>query len=206
MGPVPFHKWLVRELDKDGFAPVRALLVEGLIGDVVEIGAGTGAMFPYYGDDVSVSAIEPDDAFRAAAQQEARARSATIRVLAGVAESLPFDDASIDAVVASTVLCSVQSVQKTLAEFRRVLKPDADLRLLEHVRGERWPDGLLMDLLNPLWLRVNKVGCNWNRRAVESVRNAGFTIVSVQNYKFFSAASPAAFPLRLIKAKNVREA
>ena len=71
------------------------------------------------------------------------------------------------------------------------------------MRGNPWPDGLLMDLLNSLWLHVNKVGCNWNRRAVESVRNAGFTIVSVQNYKFFSPASPAAFPLRLIKAKNV---
>ena len=115
--------------------PVRALLVEGLLGDVVEIGAGTGGMFPYYGDQVSVSAIGPDPTNRAAAQQEARARSATIQVLAGVAESLPFDDASIDAVVTSTVLCSVQSVQKTLAEFRRVLKPDADLRLLGSMCG-----------------------------------------------------------------------
>ncbi len=159
-------------------------------------------MFRYYGGDVRVTAIEPDDEFRAAAIEAASAAQVAIQVVPGVGESLPFGDASVDAVVASTVLCSVQSVQETLAEFKRVLRPGGALRLLEHVRSERWPAGLLMDLSNPLWLRINKVGCNWNRQSVQAVRDAGFGIDSIKEYKLYSPASPAAFPGRLIKAEK----
>ena len=202
MGRVEFQQWLAAEVDKDGLAEFRSLLVEGPSGDIVEVGAGCGAMFRFYGDNARVTAIEPDDEFRFAAELSANAVSATIRVVPGVAESLPFEDASVDAVVASTVLCSVQSVQQTLAEFRRVLKRGGNLRLLEHVRSEYWPEGLLMDLLNPVWLSINKAGCNWNRQSVEAVRAAGFRVTSIKNYKLFSPAAPAAFPLRLIEAET----
>ena len=80
-------------------------------------------MFAYYGEGVSVTAIEPDDEFRAGAEEAARAADVMIDVVPGAGESLPCPDASIDAVVASTVLCSVQSVKQTLAEFKRVLRP-----------------------------------------------------------------------------------
>ena len=200
MGPVEFQQWLVEEADKDGLAEYRSLLVEGLSGDVVEVGAGTGAMFRYYGDKVNVTAIEPDDEFRAAAELTANDAHATIRVVPGFGESLPFEDASIDAVVGSVVLCSVQSVQQTLSEFKRVLKPNGSLRLLEHVRSYHWLAGPLMDLLNPMWLRINKVGCNWNRRNFEAVKDAGFTIASTATFKLYSPAAPTAWPYRLIKA------
>ena len=202
MGRVEFQQWLAGQVDRDGLAELRRGLVEDLRGDVLEVGAGCGALFGFYDGDISVTAIEPDDEFRAAAEEAAKEARVSIRVLPGTAESLPFGDASIDAVVASTVLCSVQSVPQTLAEFKRVLRPGGRLRLLEHVRSEHWPDGLLMDLSNPLWLRLNKVGCNWNRRTVEAVRKAGFRIVSTKNYKLFSRASPATCPGRLIRAER----
>jgi ubiquinone/menaquinone biosynthesis C-methylase UbiE len=202
MGRVEFQQWLAGQVDRDGLAELRSELVEDLRGDVLEVGAGSGALFRFYRGDIRVTAIEPDNEFRSAAEEAAKAARVSTRVLPGTAESLPFGDASIDAVVASTVLCSVQSVPQTLAEFRRVLKPGGELRLLEHVRSEHWPAGLLMDLTNPLWLRLNKVGCNWNRRTVEAVTDASFRIVSIKNYKLFSPASPAACPGRLIKAER----
>ncbi len=202
MSRVEFLRWMASELDRDGLAKLRAELVDGLRGDVLEVGTGTGAMFPAYGVDVRVAAIEPDDEFRVAAEEAARAARATIRVLPGTAESLPFDDASLDAIVTSTVLCCVRSAAETLAEFRRVLKPQGQLRLLEHVRSERWPAGFLMDLLNPLWLRVNKMGCHCNRRTVDAVRNAGFDIASAREYSVESPAAPALMPGRLIKASK----
>ena len=200
MGRAEFQQWLVEEIDKDGMAEFRSLLAEGLSGDVVEVGAGTGAMFRFYGDDVRVTAIEPDDEFRAAAELAANDAHATIRVVAAVGESLPFEDASVDAVVGSVVLCSVQSVQQTLTEFKRVLKPKGNLRLLEHVRSEHWLAGPFMDLFNPMWLRINNIGCHWNRRSFEAVRDAGFTIASTTDFKLYFPAAPTAFPYRLIKA------
>jgi hypothetical protein len=64
MGPVEFQKWLAKEVDEAGQKPLREHLVEDLRGDVLEVGAGAGAMFSYYGDGVNVVALEPDDDFR----------------------------------------------------------------------------------------------------------------------------------------------
>ncbi len=202
MGKVEFQNWLTTRVDEDGMAAPRAALVEGLHGEVVEIGCGSGAMFQYYSRDVRVTAIEPDDEFRESAEQAAYDTVAKIRVIPGFAESLTMPDDSVDAIVCSTVLCSVDSISKTLAEFKRVLKPGGSLRLFEHVRSEHWMAGPLMSLTNRLWLRINKVGCNWNRHIEEPVRGAGFRLVTVERIKFYSTAAPATFPYLLIKAEK----
>ncbi|KKM22440.1 hypothetical protein LCGC14_1625360 [marine sediment metagenome] len=200
MGLVEFQKDLARRADADGYAELRSGLLGDLEGHILEIGAGTGATFQYYGPNARVTAIEPHDEFRAAAVEAAKNATAEIRVIPGEGEDLPFEDATFDAVSASHVLCSVASALKTLAEFQRVLRPGGQVRLLEHVRSEHWLAGPMMDLLNPIWLRVNKIGCNWNRRTVEHVQAAGFIIRSIESYKIYSRASPAAFPIRIIKA------
>ena len=53
------------------------------------------------------------------------------------AERLPFAEASFDTVVTTLVLCTVPEVAATLAEIRRVLRPDGRLLVLEHVRLRR---------------------------------------------------------------------
>ncbi len=202
MGVVEFQKDLVRRVDADGYAELRSSLVGDLEGHILEIGAGTGATFQYYGPKAKVTSIEPHDEFRAAAVEATSAARAEIKVVAAEGENLPFEDASFDVVSASTVLCSVTSPAKTLEEFKRVLRPGGQIRLLEHVRSEHLLAGPMMDLLNPIWLRINKVGCNWNRRTVEHVRAAGFNIRSIESHKIYSQASPAAFPVRMIKAER----
>jgi ubiquinone/menaquinone biosynthesis C-methylase UbiE len=202
LGPVEFLKSISKELDADGFAELRTKLVGDLEGDVLEIGAGAGAAFPYYRREASVTAIEPNKEFRDAAQAVAKDAEASIRVLQAEGEQLPFRDAAFDAVSGSTVLCSVSSPSTTLEEFKRVLRPGGRIRLLEHVRSEHWLAGPLMNLLNPIWLRVNKMGCNWNRKTVDTVQASGFTISSVEPYKIYSKATPAVFPGRLIKAER----
>jgi ubiquinone/menaquinone biosynthesis C-methylase UbiE len=200
LGRAEFLEWLSAEVDKTGLGKLRHELIDGLCGDVLEVGAGSGAMFHRYGPDVRVTAIEPDDDFRAAAERAATGAAASIRVLPGTAEALAAGDGSMDAVVVSMVLCSVQSVPRALGEFQRVLKPGGQLRLLEHVRSDHGMAGVLMDVFNPVWLRLNQMGCHWNRRTVESVGRAGFRIESVTDYKLFHPALPAAFPWRLVKA------
>ncbi len=202
LGPAKFLKKMSKELDADGFAEFRTSLVGDLDGDILEIGAGAGATFSYYKPEARVTAIEPDDDFRAEAEEAAKSAVAEIRVLPGAGEDLPFEDASFDAVTASLVLCSVTLPSKTLEEFKRVLRPGGQIRLMEHVRSEHRLAGPLMDLFNPVWLRVNKVGCNWNRRTVEEVQNAGFVIRLLEPYKIYSKAAPAVFPGRIIKANR----
>jgi ubiquinone/menaquinone biosynthesis C-methylase UbiE len=202
MGLVEFQKNLVARVDADGYAELRSSLVGDLEGDILEIGTGTGATFQYYNSKAKVTAIEPHDEFRAEAIKAARNAKAEIQVIASEGENLPFEDAAFDAVSASLVLCSVASPLETLEEFKRVLRPGGQARLLEHVRSEHWLTGPIMDLFNPMWLRINKLGCNWNRKTVEAVETAGYFIRSVEPFKIYTSAFPATFPVRIIKAKR----
>lgn len=47
-------------------------------------------------------------------------------------EELPFDDATFDCVVSTFTLCSIQQVDRALAEVFRVLKPEGRFLVLEH--------------------------------------------------------------------------
>lgn len=200
LGLVEFQKAMAKELDADGYAELRTSLVGDLKGEILEIGTGTGATFPYYGPQAKVTAVEPNEEFRVVAYEATKGVKAEIRVLPGVGEELPFEDATFDVVSASLVLCSVASPSMTLGEFKRVLLPGGQIRLMEHVRSKHWLAGPLMGLLNPVWLRINKTGCNWNRSTVEAVQDAGFVIRSIESYKIYSKAAPAVFPIRIIKA------
>ena len=51
--------------------------------------------------------------------------------------------------------------------------------MIEHVRSEGKVLGLVMDIFNPL--TVNLYGANINRRTVENVNKAGFSVVEVTN-------------------------
>jgi ubiquinone/menaquinone biosynthesis C-methylase UbiE len=120
--------------EQRGATEHRRRLLEGLQGRVVEIGAGHGLTFPLYPAAVTeMVALEPEPTLRARAEKAAADAPVPVRVLAGVADALPLDDAGFDAAVTSLVLCSVDDQQKVLGEIRRVLRPDGELRFYEHV-------------------------------------------------------------------------
>jgi hypothetical protein len=56
-----------------------------------------------------------------------------------------------------------------------------------------------MGLANPLWLRINRQGCYWNRNPMGAIRDAGFEIDDVMPFKTFDTVMPA-FPMLRIQA------
>jgi ubiquinone/menaquinone biosynthesis C-methylase UbiE len=170
------------EAERRGTAEHRRRLLDGLSGRVIEIGAGNGMNFAHYPPAVTeVVAVEPDDHLRGLAQQAAVHATVPVRVLAGHAGALPVADASFDASVASLVLCSVSEVAAVLSEFRRVLKPDGELRFYEHVRSDsRWL-GLLQDAVTPLWSRIGG-GCHLNRDTAAAIRSGEFDIAELDRF------------------------
>ena len=61
-----------------------------------------------------------------------------------------------------------------------------------------------MDVTNPLWLRLNKQGCRWNRNPIGRDRGAGFQLDDVMSFKRFDTVMPA-FPMRRVKAHKLAE-
>ncbi|HSP54848.1 MAG TPA: class I SAM-dependent methyltransferase [Dehalococcoidia bacterium] len=178
------HKWfaaaydrLSASLEKKYTGSVREELLKGVSGDVLEIGAGTGANFRYYRNGARVVATEPDPYMMERARQRAAEAPVNIELRQAAAEELPFPDGSFDMVVDTLVLCSVQDQAQALSEVKRVLKPGGEMRLYEHVRYEGGFGAVAQDAITPVW-RWLGAGCHPNRDTARAVREAGFEIVS----------------------------
>jgi SAM-dependent methyltransferase len=193
-----FVEALNARVDAEGYGELRRELVGDLSGRVLEIGCGTGTMFEYYGAGVELDAIEPEADFLALAAARAGRVTARIRAVRGDAMSLDFPDGSFDAALFGLVLCSVPSIERVVAEAFRVLRGGGRLRALEHVRSESTVGGLLMDATNPLWLRLNGQGCNWNRQPIALIEAAGFRLDEVRSFQRFDTLAPP-FPMRLVR-------
>ncbi|MBO0840615.1 MAG: class I SAM-dependent methyltransferase [Sciscionella sp.] len=170
-----FSKFGARN-EQRGNAALRAELLAGLSGRVLEVGAGTGLNFAHYPSEVAdLIAVEPEPNLRAKAEQAATAAPVSVRLVDAVADELPMPDDSFDAVVVSAVLCSVANPASALAEFRRVLKPLGQLRFYEHVRSSRALFGRWQDAVDPLWTRLMG-GCHANRDTLAAITAAGFQV------------------------------
>jgi ubiquinone/menaquinone biosynthesis C-methylase UbiE len=166
--------------EKSFMREVRRRIAGGAQGRVLEIGAGTGANFPYYTEAaVSVVAVEPDPFMARRARERARKARVPIDLRQAPAEVLPFGDETFDTVVATLVLCSVRDPVKALAEIRRVLRPGGQFRFYEHVRYEHPFGAFWQDIATPLW-RWAGAGCHPNRDTGRAIREAGFVIQEME--------------------------
>jgi ubiquinone/menaquinone biosynthesis C-methylase UbiE len=167
-----------RRVEKGELGRRRHDLVGSLEGAVLEVGAGTGLNLPHYERASRVVAVEPDPSMAGRLRKRAPQASVPVEIVAGTAESMPFEDETFDTAVVTFVLCSVEKPQTALAEVRRVLKPGGRLVLLEHVRGEgrlaRW-----QDRFTPLHRKIAG-NCRLNRETRDEIAAAGFDVGDVR--------------------------
>ena len=156
----------------------RHELLKQVNGDVLEIGAGTGASIDFYPQSVTRLVLsEPDKHMRKRLEVNANSSYVTdISITSATAEHIDADDESFDFVVASLVCCSLTNLEAGLVEIKRVLKPGGGLVFLEHVAAadgtgrRRW-----QNRINPLW-RGLMGNCNLNRETELAILSAGFSI------------------------------
>lgn len=179
-----------KNAERRGGTEHRRRLLRGLSGRVLELGAGHGLNFPHYpGEVTEVIAVEPEPTLRAEATKAALRAPVPVRVLAGVADDLPIGDESVDAAVASLVLCSVPDQDRALAELHRVVRPGGQLRFYEHVIAESQPKRLLLQVADHsgLWPRLAG-GCHPARDTAAAIERCGFRIEAIEKIMF--AVSP----------------
>jgi ubiquinone/menaquinone biosynthesis C-methylase UbiE len=153
----------------------RTLLAE-VHGRVVEIGAGTGLNVAHYPDAVDELVLtEPELGMRRKLARRLDRHGRVARISDAPAERLPFADASVDTVVATLVLCTVEEPERALREIARVLRPEGQLLFIEHVRSRSRFLAACQDKLLRPW-RGFAGGCVCNRPTLELMRACGFTV------------------------------
>ena len=173
----------------------RRQLLDGLAGRVLEIGPGNGPNFQHYPPTVTaVLAVEPEPYLRARAHPAAQQAPVTITVVAGDAEHLPVEDASMDAIVICQVLCSVPDQARALAEVHRVLRVGGELRVFEHVVAEHPLGGAALRVAEAtFWPRLFG-NCHPTRDTLTALSGAGFDTSGVGRFVMRGGAAEPPLP------------
>lgn len=162
------------------YARWRRRLWAGVRGpEILEVGVGTGKNMRYYPTGAHVTGIDISEGMLSRARKRANLLRLEVDLHQMDAQTLAFPSHSFDTVVATFVFCSVPDPVAGLLKLARVCRPEGEIRLLEHMRARNELVGRLMDLVNPIAVRIQ--GANINRQTVDNIRNAGLNIERLED-------------------------
>lgn len=164
--------------ERAGMSALRKQVVQRARGYTIEIGAGTGLNLAHYPPQVELILVEPDPGMFSRLQLKTIRSHGRALAVQAPAEQLPFPDASVDTVVSTFVLCTVEDLDVALREIARVLRPEGQLVFLEHVRSESARLARWQDRLADPWRRFGR-GCRCNRETLERIAANGFVLRDV---------------------------
>lgn len=172
----------VGSLEKSIYA-YRKEILDQISGNVLEVGAGTGINFQFYSEDVHLLALEPSPFMLKRAKQKVPPHLDVTFLLHKINDP-KLDELikanSLDYIVCTLVLCSINDPRKALARFHNWLKPEGKLIVLEHIHSEKKVNRNIQNIVNPIWKKVAD-GCNLNRDTDVLIKDMGFK-VEMQKY------------------------
>ena len=174
---------VVYDFEKSLFEKRRALL-SNLKGTVLGVGEGTGINFKFYPKEIDVIAVEPSKAMLKKARKKNKYGNISFHNLGINDPELDniIQERSIDAIVCTLVLCTISDPEKALLNFKKWLKPNGKLIVLEHIHATKQINKAFQNFVNPVW-KVFADGCNLNRNTDLLINEAGFVPVKEEYFK-----------------------
>lgn len=167
---------------------IRERVCSGLHGEVLEIGFGTGLNLPHLPDGVHrVLAVEPVRHGWKLAAGRAAAAEAAVDYVGSDARALPIEDASVDAVLCTWSLCSIDSPERAVAEVARVLRPGGRLHFVEHGRAEEERTRRRQSRVDGVWSWLT-CGCHLDRDIPSILEAGGLRLARLRTY--FTESEP----------------
>jgi phosphatidylethanolamine/phosphatidyl-N-methylethanolamine N-methyltransferase len=134
-----------------------ALAARSVGGRILEIGVGTGLSFDDYDETTEITGIDMSGPMIARARERlASGRYPHVKELLVMdAHDMAFPGASFDCVVGQFVITLVEDPERVLGECARVLKPNGQIILVNHLYSER---GLAATVERLLAQKARKLG------------------------------------------------
>jgi len=154
--------------------------LNGLKGNVLEIGYGKEENFKYYSKECSLYAIDKRNKLLSPQKIENQ-ESCKVFIQKGNAEQMPFQNDFFEAVVASFVFCSVDSVEKAVQETKRVLKKGGKLILLEHIKSNNKFIRAIQGIITKIQALFS-IECHLNRDPRNFIKSNSFQIIEEKIY------------------------
>lgn len=170
------------------FGKLRARAMQGMAGEVLEIGFGSGTNVPWYPDAVTdVVAVDPATVGRKLAAKHLAASPVEVTFAELDGDRIDLPDASVDAALSTFTLCTVPDEIVTLDEIARILRPGGRLYFLEHGRSNEPRIARRQDRLDGFqqWIAG---GCHLTRDHTAMLEAAGYGDIDCAN---FTIAGPA---------------
>ncbi|XP_054831689.1 putative methyltransferase-like protein 7A [Eublepharis macularius] len=145
---------------------------------LLEIGAGSGANFEFYPAGCRLICNDSNPYFnkflsKSLSQNPHLQLESYVVAPAEDLQQIP--NASVDVVVCTLVLCSVDCVERVLKEVLRVLRPGGAFYFMEHVAGAPSSWSLFwQQIYDPAW-QVLTDGCHLARETWTDLEKAGFS-------------------------------
>lgn len=142
-------KWGMK---RKSFSDGRRWCMSQVQGVVLEIGFGAGANLSYYSPEKvsKIIAVEPNNNLLAISEHR---KDIPVEIFCGYADNIPYVTESIDTVVITWTLCSIDDAQPVVREIHRLLKPNGKIVFIEHGKSKKKILANIQSLFSPLWSR-----------------------------------------------------
>ena len=153
-------------------------LAEGV---VLDIGIGSGLNIPFYNKSKIkyLYGLDPSKELIEIAKPLADKNLLKIEFLECGAENIPLLDNSIDTVLITYTMCTIQDLILSNSEIKRVLKDNGKLLFCEHGLAPDKNIAKWQKRINPIWNKIAG-GCNLNRNIPDIITSSGFKISSIE--------------------------
>ena len=159
------------------YKPLRRILFDGLNGDLLDTGVGTGRNFPFYPKGARVIGIDLSPAMLDRARRRRDKYGTAVDLLEMNVMEMDFADDSFDGIISTFLFCvlDAEHQQPALEELRRVCRPGGHIRILEYAISERPLQRFIMKLWAP-WVRL-AYGAEFDRNTEQYLEAAGLVLV-----------------------------
>ena len=167
------------------FFQMRNDLIFPLEGKILDVGSGTGVNFHHFNSETDVIAVEPSSFMMEKAKNKFPDKNHIKMYNLGVNDSELIEmiqPGSLDSVVCTLVLCTIPNPKEALQNFRKWLKPNGKLVVIEHIHAEKKVNRVLQNIVNPAW-KVIGDGCNLNRDTDLMIKEVGFELEQEEYFK-----------------------